>query len=173
MMKKQLTFILLACFSILLTTSCTSETQTSKHPHLIVSNKDKPVVLEKIKTAQWAQKTFDDMVERLTPYVERHQTDPEWILSRYMMNRIPGKYYTDFYGKQGLTIDSMSGNAPFPTIRVALFSRTPANAEGQSYRLPPLEELTPYDTSAYMNLINPATGQKGGQHFKYGGYGPR
>ena len=159
-MEKNVTFTILFVFLSSIFTGCSEKSQMSQHPHLIVSNKDKPAVLEKIKSTQWAKKTFDDMVERLTPYVERHRNDPEWILSRYMMNRIPGKYYTDFYGKQGLTIDSMSGNAPVPTVRVALFSRTPANEEGQSYRLPPLEELTPYDTSAYMNLINPATGQK-------------
>ena len=159
-MSKYLTLKVFIIFLLQVFTGCADKSQILQHPHLIVSHKDKPAVLEKIKTTQWAKNTFDGMVERLTPYVERHQTDPEWILSRYMMNRMPGKYYTDFYGKQSLTIDSMSGNAPFPTIRVALFSRTPVNEEGQSYRLPPIEELTPYDTSAYMYLINPATGLK-------------
>ena len=147
-------------FIVTIFISCTNQTSTSQHPHLIVSNKDKPVVLEKIKTTEWAKNTFDDMIERLTPYVERHKKDSEWILSRYMMNWESGKHYTDFYGKGSLTIDSMWGNAPHPTVRVALFSRTPVNAEGQSYRLPPLEELVPYDTSPRMSLINATTGQK-------------
>ena len=147
-------FIFLSSFF----TGCSEKSQTSEHPHLIVSNKDKPVILEKIKTTQWAKKTFDDMVERLTPYVERHRTDPDWILSRYMMNW--KEHYTDFYARQALTIDRMEGNAPFPTVRVPMFGRQPVNAEGQNYRLPPLEELTPYDTASCMYLINPTTGQK-------------
>ena len=140
--------------------SCTNTDNTSEHPYLIVKNKDKPGILEKINSTQWAKNTFDSMVVRLTPYVERHNTDPEWILSRYMMNRTPGQYYTDFYSTQSLTIERMEGNAPHPTVRVARFARTPVNAEGQNYRLPPIEELTPYDTASYMHLINPATGEK-------------
>ena len=151
---------LFVAFIFSTSTSCTSKAQSSEHPHLIVNNKDKPFVLEKIKTTDWAKNTYDAMVENISPYVERHKTDPEWILSRYMMNWTPGKHYTDFYAKKNHTIDSMGGNAPFPTVRVALFSRIPANEEAQKYILPPIEELTPYDTSAYMNLINPATGQK-------------
>lgn len=134
--------------------------QALEHPYLIVNNKDKPAILEKIRTTQWAKNTFDALVEKLTPYVERHKTDAEWILSRYMMNWTPGKYYTDFYAPKSLAVDSMEGNAPYPTVRVATHGREPVNAEGQDYRLPPIEEQIPYDTLSYMNLINPSTGQK-------------
>ena len=140
--------------------SCMNTNQASEHPYLIVKNEDKAEILEKIKSTQWAKSTFDSMVVRLTPYVERHKTDPEWILSRYMMNWTPGKYYTDFYSTKSLTIERMEGNAPFPTVRVARYARGPVNAEGQGYRLPPIEELTPYDTASCMHLINPATGSK-------------
>ena len=152
-MKKHVIFMLMA-FSL------TVKAQTSEHPRLIVTNEDKAVVLEKIKTTQWAKNTYDGLIERISPYVERHKTDPEWILSRYLMNWTPGKHYTDFYAKQGLAVDKMEGNAPYPTVRVATHGRAPVNAEGQSYRLPPIEDLPPYDTLSYMNLINPATGQK-------------
>ena len=160
-MNKHVSFhLILAVFILSIFTGCTFKESKPEHPYLIVHNRDKPVILEKIRTVEWAKKTYDEMVERLTPYVERHRTDPEWILSRYMMNWAPGKHYTDYYAKGFLTVDRMEGNAPYPTVRVALYARSPVNSEGQRYLLPPIEELTPYDTSAYMNLINPATGQK-------------
>ena len=60
--------------------------QKQEHPFLIVHNADKPAVLEKIKTTPWAKTTFDTLVEKLNPYVERHKTDADWILSRYLLN---------------------------------------------------------------------------------------
>jgi hypothetical protein len=41
-----------------------------------------------------AGQSFDEMMKSASPYVEKHATNPEWILSRYLMNRVPGKRYT-------------------------------------------------------------------------------
>lgn len=129
--------------------------QNTGHPRLIVDNGDKAAVLDKIAKQPWAAKTYEAMLEELAPYVERHKKDPRWILSRYQMNWAEGKHYTDFYGTQALTLDSVSGNAPYPTVRVATFGRIPAN-----HARPPLEELVPYDTARLMLLTNRTTGEK-------------
>ncbi len=56
------------------------------------------------------------MVKKVTPYVERHKTDPEWILSRYLMNRVPGKRYTRFISDgDGTELIGYAGDAPYPT----------------------------------------------------------
>ncbi len=58
------------------------------------------------------------MEQKVAPYVTRHKTDPEWILSRYIMNRAPGKRYTDFYSDEdGTELVRYSGDAPYPTVR--------------------------------------------------------
>ncbi|MFA5819762.1 MAG: hypothetical protein WC854_10875 [Bacteroidales bacterium] len=69
------------------------------HPHILVNNNDKSLILNKIKQQSWANTIYREMVKNITPYVERHKTEPEWILSRYLMNRVPealnsGKTYT-------------------------------------------------------------------------------
>ena len=68
-----------------------------KHPHILVKDEDKVAVLDKIEKQAWAKHIFNQTKERLAVYVERHQAEPDWILDRYLMNRIPGKRYTRFY----------------------------------------------------------------------------
>src|SRR4051812_21677395 len=119
-----------------------------EHPHILVKNTDRPAVLEKISKQEWAKKAFDEMLHAVTPYVERHKTDPQWILSRYLMNRAPGKHYTQFYSDEdGTMLVRYAGDAPFPTIRVSPHKRPPITKDGYSYKMPSVEELVPYDTS--------------------------
>ena len=156
-MKKCFLFLALTLISL----SATAQTaQSADHPFLIVHDSDKQAVLDKIRDHEWARNTYDDMVKTVTPYVERHKSDPEWILSRYQMNWTSGKHYTDFYAAEPIALDSAAGNAPYPTVRVATYGRNPVNANGTSYRLPPIEEWVPYDTSSFAELYNPDTGEK-------------
>lgn len=132
------------------------------HPHLLVKPKDKQAVLDKINKEEWAKKIFDEIERSVTPYVERHKTDPEWILSRYLMNRIPGKRYTRFYSDaDGTKLVRYAGDAPFPTVRVSPHKRPPITRDGYSYKMPSIEELVPYDTSMKMYLqSNAPNGRK-------------
>ncbi len=85
----------------------------SQNPHILVSEKDKPAVLDKIKQQSWAKTIFDEINNTVTPYVDRHVNDPQWILSRYLMNRVPGKHYTTVYSDdQGMGLVKWEGNAP-------------------------------------------------------------
>ena len=107
------------------------------HPHILVKPQDKQAILDKIKQQEWAKKVFDKMVAHVTPYVERHKTDPEWILSRYLMNRAPGKRYTQFYSDEdGTALIRYAGDAPSPTVRVSPHKRLPTTRDGYSYKTP-------------------------------------
>ena len=131
------------------------------HPHSLVKPGDKQAILEKIDKQEWAKQVFNKMIGSVATYVERHQKDPEWILSRYLMNRVPGKRYTKFYSDEdGTALTGYDGDAPFPTVRVSPHKRPPITQDGYSYKMPSLEELVPYDTSMKMLLVSNATGGK-------------
>lgn len=130
------------------------------YPHIHVRNEDKIQIQNKIKEQPWAAKIFVDLQEKLSYYVDKHTEDPNWILDRYLMNRIPGKRYTRFISdKDGTKLIGYEGDAPVPTIRVSPHKRAPVTPQGGSYRTPQINELVPNDTSMLMNLYNPATGE--------------
>ena len=131
------------------------------HPHILVENGDKHNVLSKIAQQSWAKSVFEEIQNGVTDYVDRHQTDKEWILSRYQMNRVPGKRYTKVYSDNaGQRLVKWEGDAPVPTVRVNTYLRTPITEKGTSYKKPSLEELIPNNTSKLMLLFNPETNQK-------------
>jgi hypothetical protein len=128
-------------------------TKQKSHPHILVNQEDRSAILEKIRQQDWAAKVFMEMKNRLNPYVTRHKEDPDWILSRYLMNRTPGKRYTDFISDaEGTALIAYSGDAPYPTVRVAPHKRQPISKDGYTYKQPTIEELVPNDTSLLMYL---------------------
>ena len=128
-------------------------TTHQSHPHILVNQEDRSAILEKIRQQDWAAKVFMEMKNRLNPYVTRHKEDPDWILSRYLMNRTPGKRYTDFISDaEGTALIAYSGDAPYPTVRVAPHKRQPISKDGYTYKQPTIEELVPNDTSLLMYL---------------------
>jgi len=132
-----------------------------QNPHILVTNSDKQEILDKIQKQSWAKSIFTELQKKVSPYVVRHQTDPQWILSRYLMNRVPGKRYTRFYSDNtGQSLVKYEGDAPVPTIRINTYLRTPITDKGTSYRKPTIEELVPNDTARLMNLYNPETDRK-------------
>lgn len=149
--------ITLLCLLILLT----YRSGYPQNPHILVTDQDKQAILEKVKGQQWAKTIFEDMVNKVNPYVDRHISDPQWILSRYLMNRIPGKHYTTVFSDDaGMRLIRWEGNAPYPTVRVSTYLRSPITQKGSPYRKPSIEELVPNDTSKMMLLFNPESGQK-------------
>lgn len=133
----------------------------AQNPHILVTNSDKQTVLDKVSQQAWAKSIYDEMHKSVTPYADRHQSDPQWILSRYLMHRVPGKRYTHSYAdKSGQRLLSYSGDAPVPTVRVSTYLRSPITKKGTPYRKPAIEELVPNDTSSLMFLYNPETSQK-------------
>ncbi len=131
--------------------------EAQSHPRILVNNDDKQTVLAKIETQDWAKELYGKMLEKIEPIAERHTRQPDWILSRYQMYRVPGKHYTDFYTDRGGTaLIRMEGNAPGPTIRGTTHKRPPLDHEGFRFRVPALEEFPVYDTSYEMFLQSTA-----------------
>ena len=133
----------------------------AQNPHILVNSSDKKAVLKKIEQQAWAKSIYTGIEKKVTPYVDRHQTDPQWILSRYLMNRVPGKRYTTVYSDEnGLKLVKWEGDAPVPTVRIGDNLRAATTEKGAFYRPPTIEELVPNDTLRVMNLVNPETGKK-------------
>ncbi|MBM3442472.1 MAG: hypothetical protein FJX89_07200 [Bacteroidetes bacterium] len=123
------------------------------HPHILVGPGDRTAVLEKIRTQSWAKRAYESLRRQVEPHVARHRNDPEWILSRYLMNRVPGRRYTRAISDaEGTAMVGFAGDAPFPTVRVSTHKRGPVAPDGHGYRMPSLEEMVPYDTSRTMLL---------------------
>ena len=89
--------------NLLLLFSCVIK--ADQYPHIIVNDRDKKAVLQKIENEPWAKAIFDQTKERLSFYVEKHQSEPDWILDRYLMNRIPGKRYTEFISDESVAVE--------------------------------------------------------------------
>lgn len=151
-------YLILTAFIALILTSLSGQIS---HPHILVSDSEKNAVLDKISKLSWADAISIKLNAEVKPYVERHVSDPEWILSRYQMNRVPGKRYTQVFSDEGgLRVLRYDGDAPVPTVRVGSHIRVPVTASGASYSRPELEDLVPYDTSRLMLLYNTETKKK-------------
>lgn len=151
---------LLFCF-LFLSIYLSENLSLAQYPHILVNGGDRQAVLGKVKQQVWAKSIFEKIEKEVGPYVERHKTNPKWILSRYLMNRVPGKRYTTVYADPaGQHLIGWSGDAPNPTVRVNTYLRSPITEKGTLYRKPSIKELIPNDTSGVMNLLNPETGHK-------------
>lgn len=145
-------------YFIALLLSVPSIVKAEHHPHILVKNSERKAVLQKIEQEPWAKVVFDKTKEQLSFYVEKHLQDPHWILDRYLMNRVPGKRYTDFISdRSGTQLIAYEGDAPVPTVRVSPHKRSPITPEGKAYVLPEIKDLIPGDTSMMMSLLNPVT----------------
>jgi hypothetical protein len=129
------------------------------YPRLLVLDADRDKILSRIVAMDWASSIYLEMYESVTPYADRHQTDSEWILSRYQMNWAPGAHYTTHISDpQGTALIARSGNAPYPTVRVTTHKRRPIAPDGYAYRQPYLDEIKPYNTDSlwYMQSSGPS-----------------
>jgi hypothetical protein len=144
---------LLSCCLSLTVFAQSGERSAFPHPHILVGPGDRTAVLEKIRIQPWAKRSYEALRREVDPYVARHRNDPEWILSRYLMNRVPGRRYTRAISDaEGTAMAGFAGDAPFPTVRVSTHKRGPVAPDGHGYRMPTLEEMVPYDTARTMLL---------------------
>ena len=115
----------------------------NKYPSLYVSDADRDAVWRKIENQDWAAQAYQRLKSKVDPYVERHVTDPEWIVSRLAMYWKEGEHYTQCYLKDE-NWDRGEGNAPVPTVRM------PGMRTWNNYFNVPLEERTPYNETGDM-----------------------
>lgn len=113
------------------------------HPRIYVSDSDRVAIKEKISNQIWAKEAFERLKQKIDPYVERHQSEPEWIVSRLAMYWKEGERYTQCYLKKQ-NWDRGEGNAPVPTVRM------PGMRTWNKYYNVPLEERPPYNETGDM-----------------------
>ena len=131
-------------FSLLLLLCCCKK--ESPHPRIYIADGQKAAFANKLQTVDWAQQSFDLIKSSVDPYVDRHQADPEWIVSRMQM-------YWDTHHERvyvkGSEYTHGTGRAPVPTVKFA------GNRDGATdYAMPSLEDTQPYMDEKGMYLQN-------------------
>lgn len=127
----------------------------SEHPRIYVSDADREKIKGKIERAEWAGTIYQKLKKKIYPYVSRHRTNPEWIVSRLAMYWKEGERYTQCYLKDQHW-DRGEGNAPVPTVRM------PGMRIWNQYQNVPLEERIPYNETGDMwgvSRTNPDAGK--------------
>lgn len=109
---------------------------TPVHPRLLTNNNEKPRLQSLIGSAGWARTAFEQSKKNIEEYVNRHQTDSTWMVSRLQM------YWktksTDVFIKGGV-YDHAEGEAPAPTVRF-----TGTRDAVTTFGAPKLEDILPY-----------------------------
>ncbi|MDW7691186.1 hypothetical protein R9C00_19460 [Flammeovirgaceae bacterium SG7u.111] len=129
------------------------QVNAQNRPQLFAKNEDRQAILEKIENEEWAASAWKRIKENIDVYVDRHQTDPEWIVSRMSMYWKDGERYTQCYIKKQ-NWDYGEGNAPIPTVRL------PGMRTWNSYINVPLEDRLPYSENGDMLAIDRASDDK-------------
>lgn len=124
----------------------------SDYPRFVRANECREGI-EKLLGSEDGQVAFDQIRERIELYVERHQSDPEWILSRMQMyweSHATDIYVdADYYGY-------VDGRAPVPTVRYSGSRNTQTD-----YLVPEIEDIIPYQDSKGVYLQHKTTGEWG------------
>lgn len=127
------------------------------HPQIYITNAQREVFQQRIENSEKANEFIDELKNILEPYVKRHHTDPEWIVSRLQM------YWKTKYSKvfvNGMDFSHGEGTAPVPTVRFS-GSRDWAT----DYLQPELKDVKPYmDDERGLYLQN---GAKEGQPWEW------
>ena len=128
-----------------------------RHPEIYITDAEKAFFLDRLKDSERVHHFVEDLKSHIQPYVLRHQTDPEWIVSRLQM------YWKTKYKKvfvNGMDFSHGEGKAPVPTVRFS-GSRDWAT----DYLQPALEDIKPYmDDERGLYLQN---GKKDGQPWEW------
>ncbi|WP_299780800.1 six-hairpin glycosidase [uncultured Formosa sp.] len=106
------------------------------YPRIYITQSEKKDLQKTIKKESWAKEVSNGLHNRIDQYVERHKTDPEWMVSRLQM------YWktksTNVY-VNGINYSHADGEAPVPTVRF-VGSRDYTTP----YGTPKLEDVKPY-----------------------------
>jgi Heparinase II/III-like protein len=143
-MIQRLTLLLCTILSITLTAR-------ADHPELLTTNAQRDAIQSKIENSPWAKQAFAALKARVDPYVDRCQSDPQFISSRLFMNwqthyTLPIVASSRWVGGEG--------SAPIPTPRFG-----GARDWATKYKAPDkLEDLKPFnDDHGKVWLFNSET----------------
>jgi hypothetical protein len=139
-------------------------TITPLHPRLLTNDKQKAHLQQLIGSTEWARTSWEQVKKNLDGYVDRHQTDSTWIVSRLQM------YWkskaTDVFIKGGV-YDHAEGEAPVPTVRF-----TGTRDVVTPFGAPKLEDIMPYMEDPrglyYVNRAKPGQPLEWVEHAKTG-----
>jgi hypothetical protein len=131
-------FRLCALVALLVVGTCAAAPQPrAGHPRLLVdAARGRADLQARLARDPDAARHYDAIVARVRPYVERHRTDPAWIVSRLQMYW--QAHSTRVFVKNGV-YDHAEGSAPVPTVRF-----TGTRDAASSYFTPKLEDVKPY-----------------------------
>nr|WP_321376645.1 six-hairpin glycosidase [uncultured Bacteroides sp.] len=107
-----------------------------EHPRVLTNAKGKEETKQLIANEAWAKDVYTKLKLRIDTYVNRHITDPEWIVSRLQMYW--KTHSTDVF-INGEVYSHAEGCAPVPTVRY-----TGTRAATTIYSRPKLEDILPY-----------------------------
>jgi hypothetical protein len=135
--------ILILTFLVLLAGSCSRQ---HGHPRIYITEDRREEFISKIQSVVWARESFGKLKAHADPYVERHRTDPEWIVSRMQM------YWDTRHERvyvNGNAFSHGTGRAPVPTVKFA------GHRDGATdYLMPSIEDTRPYMDEKGMYLQN-------------------
>ena len=127
------------------------------HPRIYTGKLQKQQLIDRLENSKKAEAFVDELKSHLNLYVDRHQSEPEWIVSRLQM------YWNTKYTKvfvNGMDFSHGEGEAPVPTVRFS-GSRDWAT----DYLQPDLEDVKPYmDDERGLYMQN---GKKDGQPWEW------
>jgi hypothetical protein len=136
-------FRLCALAALLLAGTCAAAPPSSPlqpragHPRLLVdAARGRADLQARIARDPDAARRYAALVARVRPYVDRHRTDPAWIVSRLQMYW--QAHSTRVFVKNGV-YDHAEGSAPLPTVRF-----TGTRDAASAYFTPKLEDVKPY-----------------------------
>lgn len=137
-MKKIYTIllVLLACNSVYGQQIPLPTNLSQNHPRLLTSPEYKPVLQQKVRNEEWTKNVMQGILNRINPYVEKTQIEPDWLYSRLMMYW--KSHATQVYINGGI-YSHADGQAPVPTVR---FGST--RGVSSPIKRPKLEDIIPY-----------------------------
>ncbi|MBB4034205.1 hypothetical protein GGR21_000090 [Dysgonomonas hofstadii] len=112
------------------------ENLPQSHPRLMTTPDYKTVLQKQLKEEAWAKEVMQGILDRINPYVEKTQKEPDWLYSRLMMYW--KSHATQVYINGG-AYSHAEGKAPVPTVR---FGST--RGISSSFSRPKIEDVIPY-----------------------------
>lgn len=128
--------VLLACNSVYGQQIPLPTNLSQNHPRLLTSPEYKPVLQQKVRNEEWTKNVMQGILNRINPYVEKTQIEPDWLYSRLMMYW--KSHATQVYINGGI-YSHADGQAPVPTVR---FGST--RGVSSPIKRPKLEDIIPY-----------------------------
>ena len=138
-MKKILSATLIAlCASLQARTPIDIPELDTGYPRMVNGTECRQSIETLLETEAGA-KAMEGLVSKIHPFAQRHETEPEWIVSRLQMYW--DSHADEIYVKSE-KLDHVAGHAPVPTVRF-----TASRGTQTDYRRPKLEDIAPYQDS--------------------------